>query len=152
MLPIRTILHPTDFSPAAFHAFEVACGLARDYQAHLVLLYVREVSVPMGELGPTELADHKKSALRDLQELKPPPEIDAEHRLEEGPVAETIVRVAKETQCDVIVLSTQGRSGLRRAILGSVAESVLREAPCLVLTVRAGTRTQTLSGAKHKPA
>ncbi len=151
MLPIRTILHPTDFSPVAYHAFEVACGLARDYQARLVLLHVREAAVARGELGTSDLPGQKESLLRDLHELKPPPEIVAEHRLEEGPVAEAILRVAKDIQCDAIVLATQGRTGLRRAILGSVAESVLRDAPCLVLTVRAGTRTQTPAESTRKP-
>ena len=138
MLAIRTILYPTDFSPLAYHAFEVACALAHDYKARLVLLHVHEPLVPMGELVPTEPAGYREALLRDLQALKPAQTIATDYRLEEGAVAKEILRVANETKCDVIVLGTHGRSGLGRILLGSVAESVLREASCLVLTVKTG--------------
>ena len=147
MLTIRAILHPTDFSPLAYHAFDVACALAHDYKARLVLLHVHEPPVPVGELVPIEPPDYRESLLRDLQELKPAPPIEAEYRLEEGSVIEGILRAANETKCDLIVVGTHGRSGLGRMLLGSVAESVLREAPCLVLTVKgkAGERSTTES-------
>lgn len=145
MLAIRTILCPTDFSPLADHAFEVACALARDYKARLVLLHVHEPPVPVGELVLIEPPDYRTSLLLNLQALKPPPPITAEYRLEEGSVAEGILRVANQTKCDLIVIGTHGRSGLGRMLLGSVAESVLREATCLVLTVKgkASERTAT---------
>lgn len=156
MLAIGTILYPTDFSPLAYHAFEVACALAHDYKARLVLLHVHEPPVPMGELVPTEPPGYRESLMRDLQGLTPLPPIAVEYRLEEGPVAEGIVRVANETKSDLIVLGTHGRSGLRRILLGSVAESVLREAPCLVLTVKPGAVQPGLSesakrGARESP-
>jgi nucleotide-binding universal stress UspA family protein len=68
---IRTILHPTDFSPLAHHAFEVARSLAHDYKARLVFLHVHEPPVPVGELVLTEPARYRESLLRDLQQLKP---------------------------------------------------------------------------------
>jgi nucleotide-binding universal stress UspA family protein len=139
MLAIRTILYPTDFSPLAHHAFEVACALAQDYKARLVVLHVHKPPVPMGELVPTEPPAYREALLRDLQALRPAQPTSTEYRLEEGAVAEGIQRVANETKCDVIVLGTHGRSGLGRILLGSVAESVLREARCLVLTVKAPT-------------
>jgi nucleotide-binding universal stress UspA family protein len=140
MLAIRTILHPTDFSPLARHAFEVACSLARDYKARLVLLHVHEPPVPMGELVPPEPPDVRDSLLRELQELKPAPDVDVEYRLEIAPVAEGILRAAGETECDLIVLGTHGRRAIGRMLLGSVAESVLRKAPCMVLTVKGESR------------
>jgi nucleotide-binding universal stress UspA family protein len=136
MLAIRTILHPTDFSPLARHAFEVACSLALDYKARLVLLHVHEPPIPVGELVPSEPPDIREYLLRDLQELKPAPAVDVEYRLEVGSIAEGILCAAAETKCDLIVLGTHGRGGLGRMLLGSVAESVLRKAPCMVLTVK----------------
>ena len=136
MLTIRTILYPTDFSPLAYHAFEVACALAHDYKARLVLIHVHEPPVPVDELVPSEPPDICEYLLRDLQELKPAPGVDVEYRLEVGPIAEGILCAAAETKCDLIVIGTHGRSGLNRMLLGSVAESVLRAAPCLVLMVK----------------
>jgi len=136
MLTIRTILHPTDFSPLALHAFEIACALAADYKARLVLLHVHEPPVPVGELVPSEPPEFREYLLRDLHELKPAPGVNVEYRVEIGPITEGILCAAAETKCDLIVLGTHGRSGLGRVLLGSVAESVLREAPCLVLTVK----------------
>jgi nucleotide-binding universal stress UspA family protein len=149
MLAIRTILYPTDFSPIAYHAFEVASALAHDYKARLVLLHVHEPPVPMGELVPTELPGYREALRRDLQALKPAQPIATEYRLEEGTVAEGILRVANETKCDVIVLGTHGRSGLGRILLGSVAESVLREASCLVLTVKTGAVARTSADSRN---
>ena len=57
-------------------------------------------------------------------------------RVHEGDPATQIVRVAQETRCDLIVLGTHGRTGLGRLLMGSVAEQVLRKAPCPVLTVK----------------
>ena len=53
-----------------------------------------------------------------------------------GPPADTIVRVAQERNADLIVMSTHGRTGLQHVLLGSVAEKVVRLAPCAVLTVK----------------
>jgi nucleotide-binding universal stress UspA family protein len=140
MLGIRTILHPTDFSPLARHAFEVACALASDYKARLVLLHVHEPPIPMGELVPAEPPDVREQLLRGLQELRPAPGVAVEHRVEVGPVAEGILGAAAETNCELIVLGTHGRGGIGRVLLGSVAESVLRRAPCMVLTVKSESR------------
>jgi nucleotide-binding universal stress UspA family protein len=136
MLGIRTILHPTDFSPLARHAFEVACALAQDYKARLVLLHVHEPPVPMGELVPTESPDIREYLMRELQGLETPPDVAVDYQLEIGPVAEGILCAAAETKCDLIVIGTHGRGGLGRVLLGSVAESVLRKAQCMVLTVK----------------
>jgi len=146
MLAIRTILHPTDFSPLAQHALDVARGLASDYHARLVLLHVHEPPVPMGELVEVEPPFRREALLRDLQELAPAAAIATECRVEEGSAAETILKIAGEIQPDLIVLSSHGRTGLRRALLGSVAEAVVRKAPCLVLTVKPGSGDQILAG------
>jgi nucleotide-binding universal stress UspA family protein len=136
MLGLRTILHPTDFSPLARHAFEVACSLAQDYKARLVLLHVHQPPVPIGELVPTEPPDIREYLLRELHGLETPQDVAVDYQLQIGPVSEGIVCAAAETRCDLIVIGTHGRGGLGRVLLGSVAESVLRRAPCMVLTVK----------------
>jgi nucleotide-binding universal stress UspA family protein len=147
MLPIHTILYSTDFSSLSYHAFEVAAALAADYRARLVVLHVHEPPLPLGELVPSDPAGYHETLLENLRELKPSGQVAADYRVEVGTVAEGIVRVANEINCDLIVLGTQGKSGLRRAILGSVAESVLRKSPCLVLAVKPGAVTQRLTDA-----
>ena len=147
MLPIRTILYSTDFSSLSYHAFEVASAMAADYAARLVVLHVHEPPVPMGELVPSEPAGYHETLLENLRELKPSGQVSVDYRVELGTVADGIVRVANEIDCDLIVLGTQGKTGLRRAILGSVAESVLRKSPCPVLAVKPGAITERLADA-----
>jgi nucleotide-binding universal stress UspA family protein len=130
MPSIRTILHPTDFSEQAARAFEIACSLARDHAARLIVLHV--VPTPSGEPRPGDEQERE----RLLRRLAPAaPELEFERRLEHGDVVAGILRTAGECRCDLIVMGTHGRSGLRRIRMGSVAESVLHEALCPVLSL-----------------
>jgi nucleotide-binding universal stress UspA family protein len=63
--------------------------------------------------------------------------VPLEHQLRQGDPANEILRVAQEIPCDIIVLGMHGRTGLGRLLMGSVAEQVVRRAPCPVLTVKA---------------
>jgi nucleotide-binding universal stress UspA family protein len=65
------------------------------------------------------------------------PGIQLERQLVVGDEADDIIRTAADKKCDLIVMGTHGRTGIRRLLMGSVTEKVLREAPCAVLTVRA---------------
>jgi len=139
MLPFKTILFATDFSPASNVAFEVGAALARDYRARMIAVHVVE-PVKMGfseftsYVGPDE---DKGWALEMLRSIKAPsPRVTLEYRLLEGDAATVIAETAQETDADLIVMGTQGRTGLTRLVMGSVAEEVLRRAPCPVLTVR----------------
>jgi len=155
MLPIKTILHPTDFSAGSDFAFGVACSLARDYGARVVVLHVVPPPVIVyGEGIVAPLPEDYKGPLREqLHQVKPAdPNVAVEHRLFEGDAPTEILRTAQETKADVIVLGTHGRTGLARVVMGSVAEQVVRKAPCPVLTVKAplsqaaqsaGTRQET---------
>jgi nucleotide-binding universal stress UspA family protein len=140
MLPIKTILHPTDFSDRAEYGFQLACALARDYGARLILCHVHQIPpVVYGEFGaaPPEPIGAAEEMGARLLAIRPADEnIPVEHRMMEGNPAEEIVRMAKETECDLIVLGTHGRTGLGRLLMGSVAEQVVRKAPCPVLTVK----------------
>jgi universal stress protein A len=141
MFPINTILFPTDFSPHATFAFPLACALARDHGARLVLVHVHQPPLPVyGEFGaafPAEAPEVEEALLHQLCELRPPdPAIPVEHYLTNGEPAEAILRMARAHKPDLIVMGTHGRSGLGRLFMGSVAEQVLRDAPCPVVTVK----------------
>jgi nucleotide-binding universal stress UspA family protein len=139
MLPIHTILHPTDFSEYSAHAFRLASALARDYGARLIALHVLvppAVVYGEGMVVPDaeQQRDEVRAQLEKLQALGG--QVRVVPRLVEGaPVAE-ILRVAQETGADLILMGTHGRTGLRRLLMGSVAEQVVRQAACPVLTVK----------------
>ena len=139
MLPIRSILHPTDFSMHSEHAYRLACSLARDHGACLVVLHVvsglKSGEVVWDLFQPSQ--DYKEALEEKLHMLAAPdPRIPMEFRLEEGDPGKQILRVAQDTKCDLIVMGTHGRTGLAHLILGSVAEEVVRKAPCAVLTMK----------------
>jgi nucleotide-binding universal stress UspA family protein len=142
MVTIQTILHPTDFSPCSDLALQLAGSLARDYRARLVVLHVGRP--PLRNLGgPTpvpplpvewEWAELEQQLWRrTVPGLSPGPEF---RLVFAEPAGEAILRFAEEIHCDLIVLGTHGRTGLRRLLMGSVAEQVVRRAPCPVLSIR----------------
>jgi len=139
MLPLATILHPTDFSEHSESAFRLACALAWDYKARLVLLHV--LPPPMviyaGGLPPADMwrdVEEVKGRLRQLEAEASP--VRVESQVMEGDPGAMILRAAEETHSDVIVMGTHGRTALARLVLGSVAEAVIRKAPCPVLTAK----------------
>jgi uncharacterized protein (TIGR02284 family) len=138
MLPIHSILVPTDFEPRSEYAFRLACAVARDHGARVTVLHV--VPPPMaayvgGVMTPEpERNDERWAKLR--QQYPSEPQVPVEHLLAEGDPATMILQVAAQNHCDLIVLATHGRTGLGRVLLGSVAEEVVRRAPCPVVTVK----------------
>jgi len=139
MLTIHTILHPTDFSDHSAFALPLACALARDHGARLVLLHVAPRPVIVyGEGVIPPLADDYPERLREeLHQLQvPDPSIPVDRQFREGDPVTEILAVAEDTNADLIVMGTHGRTGLERLLMGSVAEQVMRKAPCPVLTVR----------------
>jgi nucleotide-binding universal stress UspA family protein len=139
------ILHPTDFSECAAQAQATAIDLARTLGAEIVLLQVL-VETPL--YGETILNMPKVRSVYDAQRKWAEETLEARaadlrqrgmkasYRVQVGVPFEEIVKVAGEERADMIVMGTHGRSGLNRALLGSVAERVIRLAPCPVLTVR----------------
>lgn len=139
MLPLGTVLHPTDFSENSEYAFRVACGLARDYKARLVLLHVMAPPMVIYAGGPVPAEtwpsiDEVQEKLRELQGQAH--RVRVETQIMEGDPVDMILRAAEEIVCDVIVMCTHGRTGLGRLLMGSVAEAVIRNAPCPVLSVK----------------
>jgi nucleotide-binding universal stress UspA family protein len=139
MLPIRTILCATDFSEPAHLAFRLASSVARDYRARLIALHVGlpEVIFVAGVAVP-EVEGYQEELLQRLNGLKAEaPGIDIEPRLviSDKP-ADEILRIARDSNCDLLVLGTHGRTGLGRMLMGSVAEHVVRKAECPIITVK----------------
>jgi nucleotide-binding universal stress UspA family protein len=160
MLAIRTILCPTDFSVRSEGAFRLACALARDYRANLVVLHVIEpalVAYPTGPMLPAAPPpDYKEKlwdAFRQLQAADPKiRELRLETKMLEGDPKREICRLAKESGCDLIVMGTHGRGGVGRLLMGSVAEEVMRKAHCPVLTVKMPVEALTETEKKPEPA
>jgi nucleotide-binding universal stress UspA family protein len=144
MLPIRKILFPTDFSDYSRGAFEVACALARDYRAELLVVHVHRPSpiyAPDGIAVAVPAEEPYDLRVKLAQVRSPDPTVRVDHHLLEGNPADELLKVARDKAIDLIVMGTHGSSGLTRLLMGSVAESVLRKAPCPVLTVRTPART-----------
>lgn len=140
MKHFRTILHPTDFSSHSEQAFRLACALARDYGARLIVLHVVQPLFDLydaeGRLLPRP-ADWRETARQKLAQLIVP-ELQVDCRMMEGgEAASVILNLAREEHADLIVMGTQGRTGLDRLVIGSVAEDVLRKALCPVVTAKA---------------
>ncbi len=140
MLNIRTILHPTDFSEYSDYAFHLACALARDYNAKLLVIHVMPTPADVyGEFGtmPPEPGEEVPALKQRLEALVAhDSKVDIERHLVEGEADSEIIRVAEERGVDLIVLGTHGRTGLGRLLMGSVAEQVVRLASCPVLSVK----------------
>src|SRR5262245_31264863 len=138
MYCIRTILHPTDYSERSEIAFQLACSLARDHHARVIALHVMPPLLQGEDVVRYPSGDDSERRWREqlLQTQFPGSHVRVEYQVVEGEPATEIVRMAGELNCDLIVMGTHGRTGLRRLLMGSVAEKVLRTAPCPVLTVR----------------
>ncbi len=139
------ILHPTDFSGCAEQARAEAIRLARALGAEVVLLHAFVETVLYGE-GLTGMAEveriyeaQRRWAAETLEARVADTRasgVPASARLRVGSPYEEIAQVAEEEGADLIVMGTHGRSGFRRLLLGSVADRVVRTAPCPVVTVR----------------
>jgi len=139
VLQIKTILHPTDFSQRSEYAFKLACSLARDHCAKLVVLHVVPApAVAYGEvLTGVAMQSYQEQAKEAMQKLVPADStLKVEHRMIDGDAAQGVLDCAKEVKADLIVMGTHGRTGLGRLLMGSVAEQVVRKAACPVLTVK----------------
>jgi nucleotide-binding universal stress UspA family protein len=145
MIQLKRVLAPVDFSDCSERAIEYAQELCEKYNAELHLLHVLEVQVtstPQFTMGLAVPDLQEESSKLAQEELKAYPDKDwaAAHRVVRvtvpgSPFVE-IVKYAREQQIDLMVLGTHGRTGLSHVFLGSVAENVIRQAPCPVLVVR----------------
>jgi len=141
----RRILWPTDFSPIAKAALPYAADMATERGADLVLLHVlpsvppyavAEISGAFLDRLDRETRSKAAAELRKLAAGGKHPGLRTRTVVAKGVTFDQILRVARRLRCDLIVLATHGRTGLRHVLMGSVAENVVRRAPCPVLTVR----------------
>jgi universal stress protein A len=146
VIEINSILAPTDFSAHSERAVRYACGLADRLQAELHLIHILSEIIPAGPdpllmpvMPPQFYQENEDRARATLEQFRSPewgsPRSVVTAIRWGGPV-EAIVDYALEHEIDLIVLATHGRSGLSHVLLGSVAERIVREAPCPVLTIR----------------
>lgn len=144
MIALKHILVPTDFSETSQVAVNYGIALARAFNATLCLLHVTDESVG-GEiveatslpLGLLDMMEHDaRERLAHVLTEQEQMEIASEYLVRAGRPDAEIVRYAKEAAIDLIILGTHGRSRLAHILMGSVAEKVVRKAPCPVLTVR----------------
>ena len=143
---IESILFPTDFSQHTDAALKYASALAAEAGATLHIVYVhdvRQISAAMGEpsaLYAIAWNDELRQARERLNLTLPTAATVnyTQHCLTGVPDAE-LVKYAEDNKIDLIVMASHGRTGLSRLLMGSVAEAVMRKAPCPVLIVRQPT-------------
>lgn len=149
MSKIRRVLYPTDFSEPSRAALPHALAFVELFGAELHLLHVLELyaadasdpawGLPALEGAYEELQERAESRIRatvEEHETRDPKIVPVQERGVSAPP--TIVTYAEEHEVDLIVMGTHGRRGVRRALLGSATEEVVRSAPCPVVTVRGG--------------
>jgi nucleotide-binding universal stress UspA family protein len=155
MLLLKHILVATDFCPISTIALRHALSIARRCESKLSLLHV--IDAPFYSMTPDGLASAVECAQREAAQLVK--QLDDEGVLHGltldvtitvGPVWPTICDALYEKNAGLLVLGTHGRSGLGKFVLGSVAESAFREAPCPVLTVGPHVAKSKTSGAEAR--
>ena len=147
------IVVPTDFSTASDAALPHAEALAKQKSATLLILHVEEPPLAYGggELYYGLPEPSSERILKMLEDVKPADTaVPFTHRLTMGDPAAEIVRIATDEQAEMIVLGTHGRTGLSRLLMGSVAEAIVRRAPCPVLIYR--ETAERLAARKPEPA
>lgn len=147
MFQIKRILAPTDFSEASFAAVHYALELAKIAGAELHLLHVIELPIyyspAFGGFTPNreELDAYADAGLESVTLADEPTTVPVIRRHVEGAAGSSIAEYAEENNIDMIVIGTHGRNAAQRFFVGSVAERVVRKAPCPVVTVPPGTAT-----------
>ena len=145
MKAFEKILVPVDFSPHSAEATRYAADLSGRYKAPLTLAHVYQpvayalpdgfVLYTMAQLT-SMFAEFQKLLDTSKSEAQAAGALRVETKMLEGVASAEIVAFAKDGRFDLIVIGTHGRTGIKHALMGSVAEKVVRKAPCAVLTVR----------------
>lgn len=145
----KTLLVPHDFSASAMRAERVAAQLARTLGSKIILCHVSDLPSgldrgsmfqPEGQNAPVTIESYVQGTAKERLEIRAKKlraegfTVSCESCI--GDVAPSILKQAKESRADAIVMGTHGRKGLTHLLLGSVAEKVIREADVPVLTVR----------------
>jgi nucleotide-binding universal stress UspA family protein len=136
MIHVQRILYPTDFSSYSNQAYFHAVALARTHKASLTVVYVHVPGTSPLDGAENRVAD-RSYWQGQLEQIRPlDASIPVQHVLLEGDPAAQIVQFARDGGIELIVMGTHGRTGKERLLLGSVAEKVMRDAPCSVMVVK----------------
>jgi len=146
VINLKRVLVSTDFSEASGKALPYGASLAQEYEAELHVVHVVEDSLYYAQFvydgAPFDpsvliegLVQDRRKKLDELVKTLPK-DVKVVTHLRRGIVASELIALAKEIDADMAVIATHGRTGLKHMIFGSVAERVVRECPCPVLTVR----------------
>ena len=149
------LLVPMDFSEASLQALRHAVDLAAESGASLTIVHVVAAGDGWLHIGREEFRDLEESLqqqaanqLRALAGAYVPRKMRADLEVRIGRPAEEIVAAASESKSDLIVLSTRGLTGLDRYLIGSVAERVMRLAPCPIYLMRSGKQSPARKGVR----
>lgn len=143
---IGRILVPVDFSEHSHKALRYALAFATQFNAEVTLVHIVEQMVYPGDwmyppLATTDFAAEKREeVLARMRALDAGSGVKTQHVVRLGRAWQEVIEIAKETKSDLIILATHGYTGLKHALLGSVAEKIVRHAPCPVLSVRPDER------------
>jgi nucleotide-binding universal stress UspA family protein len=141
VIRIKKILYSTDFSSYSNQAYFHAVALAEHHHATLTVLYVYVPGLDVPG-APREPGADRQYWQEQLEQIRPIDQaIPVNHIMLEGDPASEIIRFARDAGIDLIVMGTHGRTGMDRLLMGSVAEKVMREAPCSILVVKLPKRT-----------
>jgi universal stress protein A len=142
-LALRVILVPVDFSPRSLQALDLAVALAKRFDASIKLLHVLDPLHAPGRFDAPRLRSLRGDSLRDaklklakLAKRHVKAHVAVRHRVLDGIAYAVIIEAAAKAKADMIVMGTEGRTGMSRFLVGSVAEKVIRHARCPVLIVR----------------
>ncbi len=138
------ILVPIDFSPYADQALAEAIELAKVLDARLTLLHVTQLlPLTVGEVPPAYLDAYLEDMETDAQQQMQDAlarvhraELQGDSVISQGVPFQVIVDTARDQKVDLIIMGTHGRTGIPHALIGSVAEKVVRLSPCPVMVVR----------------
>lgn len=143
LFALDRILVPIDFSECSLKALRYAIPLAKEHAAAITLLYVVPKQYETYDYGgpnmpslEAEMFVDGEKRLRAMIDSEVNGEVPAEQLVRTGAAADEIVAAARDLPANLIVISTHGHTGLRHMLLGSVAEHVVRRAPCPVLVIR----------------
>jgi len=153
-IAVKNIAFATDLSPASFAALPFAAGFARSFGARVFGFYVQSPAVyVVPEMGVvTATVEEAQSARQELQErLKEQlAGVPFEVVIGQGDTWAALERLVEERKIDLIVMGTHGRTGLGKALLGSVAEKIFRQAHCPVLSVGPHVSRKVQGGGEAK--
>lgn len=157
---IARVLVPVDFSKSSLQALDYAIELAAVFKAEVIVLYVVEPvyyaapdltggAATMAELFEQQQRQARTQLVR-LEQRYRKARVPLRGVLKPGTAYHAIAEAAQELKADLIVMGTHGRTGVSHLLMGSVAERVVRSAPCPVLTVNASKQRRRLAAAAPK--